>query len=147
MVKQAIFRWLFLGNSYRWVEFITCLFIICLFIINYLFNYLLIILHVPIYHISYKLTSFKKSLYVNYTFCTNLQPNDKISLFLSLTPCIMVLILDGNWLRGAHIRRNLYYSTCLSHLIRSRERSQIGYFLSEKTYFPSNVRNMIWANI
>ena len=32
----------------------------------------------------------------------------------------MVLILDSSSLIGAHVRRNLYYSTCLRYLIRSR---------------------------
>ena len=36
------------------------------------------------------------------------------------TPSPMVLILDGNSLTGAHAKRNLCYSNCLSHLITSR---------------------------
>ena len=45
----------------------------------------------------------------------------------------MVLILDGNSLRGAHLRRNIYYSTCLRHLIVSRAVTN-RIFLSEKTF-------------
>ena len=33
---------------------------------------------------------------------------------------IMVLILDSNSLRGAHVRRNICYSTCSRHFITSR---------------------------
>ena len=32
----------------------------------------------------------------------------------------MVLILDGNSLRGAHVRRNICYSTCSSRAVTNR---------------------------
>ena len=47
---------------------------------------------------------------------------------------IMVLILDGNSLRGANIRRNLYYLTCFRHLIRSTAVTN-RILLSEKKLF------------
>ena len=48
----------------------------------------------------------------------------------------MVLILDGNSLRGAHVRRNICYSTCSRQLITSRAVTN-RLFLPEKTHFPS----------
>ena len=54
----------------------------------------------------------------------------------------MVLILDGNSLKGAHVRRNISYSTCSRHLITSRAVT-IRVFLPEMTHFPSCVRNML----
>ena len=42
------------------------------------------------------------------------------------------ILLDGNLSRGAHVRRNLFYSTCLRHLIRSRAVTN-RIFLSGKT--------------
>ena len=37
-----------------------------------------------------------------------------------LSILIMVLILDGYSLRGAHVRSNIYYSTCIRRLMRLR---------------------------
>ena len=48
----------------------------------------------------------------------NIQAFEKANLWIAI-PC-MVLILDGNSLRGAHITRNISYSTCSRHLISSR---------------------------
>ena len=53
----------------------------------------------------------------------------------------MVLILDGNSLRGAHVRRNIFHSICSRHLITSRAVTN-RVFLPEKTHFPLCVRNM-----
>ena len=65
----------------------------------------------------------------------------------------MVLILYGNSLRGAHVRRNICYLTCTRHLITSRAVSQIGDFYPKRPIFlhacatcnelPSNISNMI----
>ena len=55
---------------------------------------------------------------------------------------IMVTILDGNSLIGSHVRQNLYYSTFIRHLIKSRAIiNRIS--LSKKPNFPSCVRNML----
>ena len=51
-----------------------------------------------------------------------------------LFPFVMIIILYGNSLRGAHVRWNLYYSTWLRHLIRPKA-VPTRIFLSEKTYF------------
>ena len=48
----------------------------------------------------------------------------------------MVLILDGSSLKDAPERRNLFYSNCLRHLIRSEAVTK-WIFLSENAYFPS----------
>ena len=53
----------------------------------------------------------------------------------------MLLILGGNSEIGAQLRSNLCYLICLRHLIRSREVTDLIFFFSEKTYFPSHVRN------
>ena len=58
----------------------------------------------------------------------------------------MVLVSDGNSSIRAHVRRKLCYSTCLRHLNRSRVVT-FWTFLSEKTYFTSCVRNMLWVTI
>ena len=63
----------------------------------------------------------------------------------------MVHILDGNSLRGAHVRRNICYSTSSRYLITSRAVTN-RVFLPEKTHFlhacatcneiPSNISTM-----
>ena len=52
----------------------------------------------------------------------------------------MVFILDGNSEIGAHIRGDFCYLICLTHLIRSREVTDLIFYL-EKTYFRLYVRN------
>ena len=46
----------------------------------------------------------------------------------------MVLILDGNSLKGAHLRRNLYYSTCLRLLISSRAVTNLIFFIRKDLF-------------
>ena len=58
----------------------------------------------------------------------------------------MVLKLDGNSEVGAHTWRNLYYSICLRHLIRSRAFTNRMVFL-RKYSFPSCVRIVFWVAI
>ena len=57
----------------------------------------------------------------------------KTLLTRELTPWL-VLILDGNYVIGAHVRRNLCDLICFSHLIRSRAVMNRILF-SEKSYF------------
>ena len=45
---------------------------------------------------------------------------------------------------GSLVRSNLCYLICLRHLIRSRGVTNLIFF-SEKTYFPSCVRNMFYS--
>ena len=52
------------------------------------------------------------------------------------------MALDGNSDIGAQIWSNLLYLICLRNLIDSSPKSDF-FFLSEKTYFPLYVRNMI----
>ena len=55
----------------------------------------------------------------------------------------MILILDGNSLRGAHVRRNICYSTCTRHLITSRAVTNRVFFNVErifKIFFARNKR-------
>ena len=58
----------------------------------------------------------------------------------------MVLIEDGNSFIGACVRRNLSHSNYLRNLIWSRAVTN-RIFLSEKTYFPTCVRNILWVAI
>ena len=58
----------------------------------------------------------------------------------------MVLLLDGNSEICAHVRGNLCYLICFRHLIRAKSVTN-RIFFSEKTYFPSCVRNIIWVTI
>ena len=65
----------------------------------------------------------------------------------------MVHTLDGNSEIGVRVRSKLSYLLCLKHVIRSREQSHIGYFISENPYFlhacatksdlPSNMGTMV----
>ena len=48
---------------------------------------------------------------------------------------MVLIILDGNSEIGAHVRSDIYYLICL------RVQQKNGFF-SEKTYFPSCVRNI-----
>ena len=83
-------------------------------------------------------------LYLNWTKSWTNEPisiNRPLFQPIKLPGTIMVLILDGNSLRGAHVRRNICYSTCSRHLITSRAVTN-RVFLPEKTHFPSCVRNM-----
>ena len=57
-----------------------------------------------------------------------------------------VLILDVNSEMGAHVRSNSCYLICLRHLIRLREVTKL-FFLSEKTFFPSCLRNLHFVTI
>ena len=52
----------------------------------------------------------------------------------------MVLILDGNSEIGAHVKSNLSYLFCIRHLIKRKELTNPT-IISDKTYFPSCVRN------
>ena len=54
-------------------------------------------------------------------------------------------ILYGTLEIGAHVMSNLCYLNCLRHLIRSRSVTYRIFFFSEKTYFPSCVRNMFYS--
>ena len=52
----------------------------------------------------------------------------------------MVFISDGNEELGLHARSNLCYLIFLRHSIRSRAGTNLIFFLSKKTYFPTCVR-------
>ena len=57
---------------------------------------------------------------------------------------IKVFLSDCNSEIGAHARRIFCYLICLRHLI-NQEESQIVFFFSEKTNYPSCVLNMFWV--
>ena len=57
----------------------------------------------------------------------------------------MVFILDGCSFHYAHTWSKSGISICRRHLIPSKESSNS--FFSEKTYFTSYVRNVLWATI
>jgi len=57
---------------------------------------------------------------------------------------IMVLKVDGNSKIDAHIRSNLGYLVCLSHVITLRAVTNSFFFL---TYFPTFVRSMFGVTI
>ena len=66
----------------------------------------------------------------------------------------MVIILDGNLVVGAHVRRDLCYLTCLRHLFKSKGVKNRISFSTEKTYFPatyselpSNISTMVWLGL
>ena len=59
---------------------------------------------------------------------------------------IVGLIVDGNSEICAHVRSNLCYLLCLSHLFRSKTVTNMIFF-SEKTYFPACVRSMFGVTI
>ena len=61
--------------------------------------------------------------------------------FLFLSFWGIVLILDGNSLRGAHVRHYICYSTCSRHLITSRTVTN-RVFSPKKAHYPLCVRNM-----
>ena len=58
----------------------------------------------------------------------------------------MVLILDGNSEIGAQLSRDQRYWICSRQLIRVRAFTN-RFFSSEKTYFPSCMRNLFWITI
>ena len=71
-----------------------------------------------------------------------------VNLLICISITSMVLVLDGISQKGAHVRSNLCYLTCLRLLIK-REPAQIGYFSPKRPFFdhacatctelPSNV--------
>ena len=80
--------------------------------------------------------------------CANLprQITDNRVTYIYTVYSLKALILVGNSEICAHVRNNLCYLICLGHLIRSRaDTNQI--FFSEKAYFPSCVRSIIWIAI
>ena len=58
----------------------------------------------------------------------------------------MVLVLDGNSEIGAHVWSDLDYLICL-RLVYIEGRHKPDLVLSEKTYFPSYVRSMLWVTL
>ena len=64
-----------------------------------------------------------------------------LSFLLRSASSTIVLMLDGSSEICTHVRSNLYYLIYLRHLIGSRAVDN-RIFVSEKTYFPSSVRDM-----
>jgi len=62
--------------------------------------------------------------------------------YSSLKVETMALILDGTSEIDAHLRINLYYFICITHLIRSRTVTNRPFF--KVPYFPSYARKMFW---
>ena len=65
---------------------------------------------------------------------------------LNTTAGSMVFITDGCSFHYAHTWSKSGISSCWRHLVTSKESSNPKIF-SEKTYFTSYVRNMLWATI